>query len=349
MPILVSCECGEQFRDHDACAGRQARCPGCGRVLVIPTPGAKAGPVEEIAWCEPRPSRFNCIKAVASAILGLVSIPGSVMIEPVIVSGFVAGILAILLGRSARRKLDASRDAVTGRMLARSGIIMGWAGLGCSLMVMLLAPIYSGSNGLSRRAQCINNLKQIGLALHNYHDVYGCFPAAATTDAAGKPLLSWRVAILPFLEQPGLYNRFKLDEPWNSPHNLALLGERPMVFACPSEPNLGATVTHYLGLVGPGAFFEGTEGTQITSFIDGTSNTLAVVESWSAVPWTAPSDLPFLPRGPLPAMKSQHSGNGFNALFADASVRFLKDSTSPETLRGLITRNASENTDDQSY
>jgi prepilin-type processing-associated H-X9-DG protein len=217
--------------------------------------------------------------------------------------------------------------------------------MGLILLAFLLPTMPSQG---ARRAKCVNNLKQIGLALHNYHDVYGCFPPAAITDATGKPLLSWRVALLPFLEQQGLYNRLKLDEAWNSPHNLALLGERPMVFACPSDPDLGENMTRYLGLVGPGAFFDWAKGTTIQSFYDGTSNTLAVVEARDAVPWTAPADLTYFPSGPLPSMKSDHPG-GFNALFADGSVRFLKDTIPPATLRTLITRNASENTDDQSY
>ena len=72
--------------------------------------------------------------------------------------------------------------------------------------------------------------------MHNYHDTYGTFPPAATTDGADKPLLSWRVAILPFLEQQPLYEQFHLDEPWDSPHNKTLIEQMPQVYAIPGSP-----------------------------------------------------------------------------------------------------------------
>src|SRR5205085_607175 len=84
-------------------------------------------------------------------------------------------------------------------------------------------------------AQCVNNLKQIGLAFHNYADQKDGFPAAAITGPGGKPLLSWRVAILPYIEQQALYQKFKLDEPWDSPHNKELIKYMPTVYACPSR------------------------------------------------------------------------------------------------------------------
>ena len=83
------------------------------------------------------------------------------------------------------------------------------------------------------RSQCINNLKQIGLAMHNYHAMHKTFPPAYTVDKAGKPLLSWRVLILPYLEQDALYKEFHLDEPWDSEHNRALIDRMPATYRCP--------------------------------------------------------------------------------------------------------------------
>src|SRR5262249_34008276 len=74
----------------------------------------------------------------------------------------------------------------------------------------------------ANRKQSQNNLKLIGLAFHNYLSTYGVFPASASFKKGKKPLLSWRVAILPFIEQEALYKKFKLDEPWDSPHNKKL-------------------------------------------------------------------------------------------------------------------------------
>src|SRR5262249_21734482 len=71
----------------------------------------------------------------------------------------------------------------------------------------------------TRRMQSTNNLKQIALAMHSYHDTMGRFPPAIVRDKEGKPLYSWRVLLLPYLEQQNLYNQFKLDEPWDSEHN----------------------------------------------------------------------------------------------------------------------------------
>ena len=93
---------------------------------------------------------------------------------------------------------------------------------------------FSSTREQTRRGICTNNLKQIGRGMHIYHEVNGRLPPAAITDKDGKPLLSWRVAILPYVEQQALYNKFKLDEPWDSPHNKALIEEMPAVYACPS-------------------------------------------------------------------------------------------------------------------
>ena len=85
----------------------------------------------------------------------------------------------------------------------------------------------------ARRAQSMNNLKQFALAMHNYHDTNGKFPAASSFDKDGKPLLSWRVHVLPYLEQAELYKQFHLDEPWDSEHNKKLIEKMPNVLASP--------------------------------------------------------------------------------------------------------------------
>src|ERR1700731_3796855 len=103
------------------------------------------------------------------------------------------------------------------------------------VLIALLLPAVQSAREAARRAQCTNNLKQIGLAFHNYHSANNAFPRAAITDKQGKPVLSWRVAILPYIEQQELYKKFKRDEPWDSPHNKALLKEVPTTYVCPSR------------------------------------------------------------------------------------------------------------------
>ena len=155
--------------------------------------------------------------------------------------------------------------------------------------VALLLPAVQSARTAARRSQSVNNLKQIGLALHNFHVVNNHFPPQAITDQEGKPLLSWRVAILPFLEQQGLFNEFKLDEPWDSPHNKALLERMPATYAIPgaeAEPGM----TFYRGFSGEHTLFDPKVklGVGIATITDGTSNTLGIVEAKEAVPWTKP-------------------------------------------------------------
>src|SRR5439155_17093192 len=131
---------------------------------------------------------------------------------------------------------------------------------------------------------------------------YRDFPAAAICDKNGKALLSWRVAILPFIEQDNLYKQFKLDEPWDSENNKKLIANMPKIYAIPRVTNPDETVTHYRVFYGNGAFFDLSKGTTVGSVTDGLSNTLMIVEANEAVTWTKPDDLAFDPNKPLPKM-----------------------------------------------
>ncbi len=208
----------------------------------------------------------------------------------------------------------------------------------------LLFPAVQSARGAARRAQCANNLKQIVLAMHNHHGAFGALPKPAITDKDGKPLLSWRVAILPYLDQAPLYNQFKLDEPWDSPHNKALIKDMPTVFTCPERTNAEPFTTTYRVFTGPGALFEKGKGTGFAEVTDGTSNTLMVVEAKEAVPWTKPdAELEFDPAAvaSLYGTLGPHDG-GFNAGFADGAVRFFPNSINANLFHDLVTRNGGE-------
>jgi hypothetical protein len=201
-----------------------------------------------------------------------------------------------------------------------------------------------------KRKASEKNLKQIGLALHSHHDTYKRFPPPAICSKDGKPLLSWRVALLPYLDQDKLYKQFKLDEPWDSPHNKQLLEKMPKVYEPTGVKTKQPHTTFYQALVGPGAAWElqpsrippyNADGLKIPAFRDGTSNTLIVVETRKAVPWTKPEDVAYDPKGPLPKLGEVFEG-GFHALFADGSVRFLPAQLRETTLRALITRAAGD-------
>ena len=201
----------------------------------------------------------------------------------------------------------------------------------------------------ARRAQCANNLRQIALAMHNYHSANNSFPRSATMSQNGKPLLSWRVAILPYLGFQELYHKFNLDEPWDSAHNKALLKEMPPVYLCPNRYKPEPSTTSYEVIVGKDALFEPEEDIGVANVTDGTSNTFLIVESKKAVPWTKPEDLTFDPAAEpsLCGAGSSHPG-GFHAAMADGSVRFIKDAIDPKKFRSMITRDQGEviNADD---
>ncbi len=216
------------------------------------------------------------------------------------------------------------------------------------LLIPAYLPAIPASGEAARRAQCVNNMKQIGLAMHNHHAAKNVFPQAVR-DKDGKPLLSWRVAILPYIEQQELYNKFHLDEPWDSEHNKALIKEMPAVYLCPSRAKAEPFTTSYRTFVGKGALFDEKEDTGLQVVTDGTSNTILVVEAKDAVTWTKPDDIKFDPEAKgLQGADSNHPG-GFNALFADGSVRFIKKSINELVWRALITRAGGEVVSSDSY
>lgn len=186
------------------------------------------------------------------------------------------------------------------------------------------------------RTQSANNLKQLAIAMHNYHDANGAFPPAAIYDKDGKALLSWRVLILPYIEQDNLYRQFHLDEPWDSEHNKKLLDKMPKTYVSPVAGNAQEHKASYLGFAGKGALFDGTKGKRIADISDGTSNTIMFIETKGGVEWSKPGDVPFDADKPLPKVGGLHA-NGTNAAFCDGSVRFLSDAIKEATLKALVT------------
>lgn len=184
-------------------------------------------------------------------------------------------------------------------------------------------------------------LMNLGLAMNNFAHTRGRYPAAAIRKD-GKPLLSWRVALLPFLEQQALYNKFHLNEPWDSPHNKALLDQMPDVYApvTPAEQESKHSTTYQV-FAGPGALFGGDEGASLGEIKDNVNLTIMIVEVARPVPWTKPEDLPFDKEKPLPELVGPFK-DGFHVLMAGGVVRFLRQQLKPEVLRALITPNGGE-------
>ncbi len=188
-------------------------------------------------------------------------------------------------------------------------------------------------------ASGIANLRQIALAMMAYETANGHFPPHAIYSRDGKPLLSWRVALLPFLGENGLYEQFHLDEPWDSPNNKPLVAKMPDVFESPGG-SFAAGQTGYVVAVGKDTMFDGEKGTAISAVTDGTSNTILAfaVGPDKAVAWTKPDDLEFDPRHPLAGLGTI-DGPGIPAALADGSVHTLPESVDADTFRWLILRN----------
>jgi prepilin-type processing-associated H-X9-DG protein len=209
----------------------------------------------------------------------------------------------------------------------------------------LLAPAVQAQRAASTRVQSVNNLKQIGLALHNFAASHGDrFPASVMIGPDRKTPYSWRVAILPFIEQQELYSQYKFDEPWDGPNNRKLLGRMPALFAHPDAPR--GNMTSYFMPTGPHTISPDARGSALIEITDGTSNTIAVVEARRDVPWTKPEDIPMAvgpgsEGQPVPKLGG-FSPNGFNALFGDGSVRFLIEKIAPDVLKALLTRDGGE-------
>lgn len=214
-----------------------------------------------------------------------------------------------------------------------------------AIVVGLLVPAIQKVREAASRTRSTNNLKQIGLALHNYHDANGRFPPAFVVDKAGKPLYSWRVLILPYIEQDAIYKKWKLDEPWDSPNNKPLSELVIQIFNDPSRE--ASSKTPYRVFFGNGAMFDAgkpgpqANGTRIPDVTDGTSNTFMVVEAREEVPWAAPQELSFDPKKPLPQMGAP-GRQVFFALMGDGSVRAIAQGKTEVILKACITRNGGE-------
>jgi len=183
-----------------------------------------------------------------------------------------------------------------------------------------------------------NNLKQLALGMEVFASAHKRFPAAAIRDANGKPLLSWRVVILPYIEQNDLYTQFHLDEPWDSEHNKALLAKMPAIFRSPYD-GAGSTNAAYFVPAGKGMFAGDDQGKRFKDVTDGTSRTIMLIEAKREIPWTKPEDIEIDPdpAKPLPTFGFPQAGGEFVVAFADGSIRRVADTIDPKLLRAMLT------------
>jgi prepilin-type N-terminal cleavage/methylation domain-containing protein/prepilin-type processing-associated H-X9-DG protein len=213
------------------------------------------------------------------------------------------------------------------------------------LLIALLLPARRTAREAARRAQCVNNLKQIARAILAYQDEHQALPPAYTVGPDGRPLHSWRTLVLPYLEQRSLYDSIDLSKPWDDPANARARETALAVFQCPSgtqalrgtqaPPN----ATTYLASVGLESALAPVRARPLSEVTDGLASTFLVIEvgEEDAVPWMAPTDADeALIRKIGPESKLPHPG-GVNAALLDGSAHFYKATMPAERRRALIT------------
>jgi hypothetical protein len=351
--IYFRCACGQELSAPDHDAGRFVTCSNCANPITIPgsagiQPGlapfnyaggdgnwAYGAPPLDVA--EPGYPRRRQLpaptsgKALASLILGLVSFCLPVLLSiPAVILGFL-GL------RDAARGKSGKGSAITGLILGFCTMILGPLAL-----FGLIFPFVQNVREAAASMESKTKLTTIGIGMHNYASLHNSqLPGHAIySNTTNKPLLSWRVALLPYIGHDALYKQFKLDEPWDSPTNIKLLEKMPDVYAHPADGVAKKGYTYYQVFVGePGTFptpiFQKKFNVyNLANMPDGTSNTILVVEASKAVPWTAPEDIPYGPNIPLPKLGVTKSRVNF--LFADTMVKTAHPMVNEKSLRPAI-------------
>lgn len=293
-------------------------------------------------------------QAIASLLLGLSSF----------FCAAFTGILGIIFGVLALNQISSSQGRLAGSGLAIAGIVTGAVGcLWTLLLVGLLLPAVQQVRNVARQTQAMNNVRQIQLAMLNYESAHQHLPPAELTaeaefGGAAAPQgvgLSWRVAILPFIEEGPLYERFHLDEPWDSPHNLPLADEMPLVYVHPSHELPSGRTVFAVPVSGPldredpqfgekaTLFVRGEQGTRFGDITDGSSNTIMVltVDPSAAVTWTKPDDWEFDPADPYRDLGGTGIGTYIFGM-ADGSVHRAVAEEDADNMRAMMTRQGGE-------
>lgn len=231
--------------------------------------------------------------------------------------------------------------------LTAGGGVAGISPASTPVLIALLLPAVQSAREAARRTVTMNNFRQVVLAMQMYESTHGRFPSQAICDKEGKPLLSWRVMLLPYLEAGNLYEQFRLDEPWDSEHNLKLVERMPAVYGDPAAPELAARgLTTVQVLTGKDTLFSAPDKAPTAGSVsDGLSRTLAIVEARpdKAVPWTAPDDIEFDPEAPLAGVGNPRRAGGlFTSAMFDGSVRVLTPDVAPEVFKATVTPNGGE-------
>lgn len=215
-------------------------------------------------------------------------------------------------------------------------VVFGVMALLCTgVLVALLLPAISQARMAAQRMQSSNNLKMIGIALHNYHDTYQTLPPAYIPDEDGKPMHSWRVLILPFIEEGAMYDQYDFSQPWDSPSNLEACKRLPFVYNSPALGNDGTgDTTTYVAISGPNTMLGMEKARSFRDVTNGISNTIVVVEDTSnPIPWNKPVDIS--PEALMSKNFNDQYFDGVQVLMGDASTNFIREENKPE-IQGMM-------------
>lgn len=261
----------------------------------------------------------------------------------ILVAGFIAGAWAFLyFSRS---------------LLVAFGVLAGVT----VLLMCLGLPALQFTKSAAKRTLCANNLKQLAIALQGYEATHGCFPPAYLTDETGRPMHSWRVLILPFVERPDLYEKYNFSEPWDGPNNRKLAVVMPRIYACPVEAQqrgAGNVLTNYVAVVGENTMWPESSSVKVQDIYDAPGNTLHLVETQGhPIHWMEPRDLSHDQAVQLlaaPAEREHEHGHanksffyrnvftGRNAVFADARVDHFPPGMPHAVATALLTQGGGE-------
>lgn len=334
------------------------KCVGCGRSLAIasvecPACGADAllgaqplVPIEPDALpaaADDRPSkrRFSWI-SVLSFASGVAALGIWLVAGPI---AFVSGSIALVRIRTSQGRLRGQRLAITGIWLAILGFFTSaawWLVVG-PFYYGVVPPVLGGVQDRAYLTQCTRRVQRIAAALNSYHQQWGSFPPAVSYDAAGRPMHSWRVLLLPHLGEHELYAKYRLSEPWDSVINLDAAESMPDAYRCPADsfgsPQRDSVpTTSFLAITGSNTAFPFDSVINRFQIRDPLRDTIVVAEtSLSAIPWTQPEDMVLTATSPNTGDVSSMHDAGFHAVMADGAVRYFDEVMSDEELRSYFT------------
>jgi hypothetical protein len=308
-------------------AGKTTACPECGAMTKIP---ASVEPLAGAITAEPVPTGSS-----PTAPAGAITAPEQSRTSK----------KADDEDRPRRRDRASTGDAAAVGISVGMVLLLVFGVGGCvmlgvvAILIALLVPAVQKVREAAARAQTMNNMKQIALANLSHHDGFRFLPSPKMQPMPPgmiAPDLSWRVTILPFVDQAPMFNLFDPNVGWDHANNQPFLSRRPQVYQNLMHPDADMTQTTFQYFTGPKTMFpDPLTKIKMVDIKDGTSNTFLFAESSNAVPWTKPADMAVTPNGPLPLPADR-----FLASMADGSVRLInRRGVSDATLRLLIDPN----------